>query len=105
MGLIPRPAIFDQNIAALEKTGFVQAQAKCRHQIGPRLWRNRMENPITGIPAAARTPRAATLPRRRAIAPRFFSLDLRVPAFIRYRGSPSAPMQPRGVQVTAPIAT
>src|SRR6266566_1990386 len=75
MGLIPRPAIFDQNIAALEKTGFVQAQAKCRHQIGPRLWRNRMENPITGIPAAARTPRAATLPRRRAIAPRFFSLD------------------------------
>jgi hypothetical protein len=38
IGLIPRPAIFDQNIAALDKTGFAQAQAKCRHQIGPRLW-------------------------------------------------------------------
>ncbi len=82
MGLIPRPAIFDQNIAALEKTGFVQAQAKCRHQIGPRLWRNRMENPITVIPcccADTASGHAAAPPSNCAA---IFSLDLRVPAFI-----------------------
>jgi hypothetical protein len=43
--LIPRPAIFDQNVAAIDETGFAQAQAECRHKIGPRLGRTSMEKP------------------------------------------------------------
>src|SRR5262249_1497792 len=37
IGLILRPAIFDQNITAVDKTGFAQPQAKCRYKIGSRL--------------------------------------------------------------------
>src|SRR5260221_10368305 len=43
--LTPRPAIFDQNVAAIDETGFTQAQAECRHKIGPRLGRTSMEKP------------------------------------------------------------
>jgi hypothetical protein len=41
--LIPRPAIFDQNVSAINKTGFAQASAKRCHKIGPRLRRTNME--------------------------------------------------------------
>jgi hypothetical protein len=45
IGLILRPAIFDQNITAVDETGFAQPQAKCRHKIGSRLERATMEKP------------------------------------------------------------
>jgi hypothetical protein len=43
IGLISRPTIFDLNVTAFDETCFTQAQAECRHKIGPRLWCTSME--------------------------------------------------------------
>src|SRR5262249_35932400 len=45
IGLILGPAIFDQNITAVDETGFAQPQTKCRYKIGSRLKRADMEKP------------------------------------------------------------
>ena len=62
-----RPAIFDRDILALDITGFAQTLAERGNEVArlrPRTRREKPDRPAS--PAAARAPRAATPPRRRA---------------------------------------
>ena len=45
IGLILRPLIFDQNVAAIDDTGFAQAPSECCYKVDARLERPVMEKP------------------------------------------------------------